>query len=79
MKRPIHDYDYEDLKIRALASDATKEDRLALLNWFDLYGWSFWNGEYYEIDDPINIRPVYETNPDDEDDLILVDAEIRLY
>ena len=68
-------YDYEELREKAMAPDATKEDRFALLDWFVLYGDCFWNGEYYDLGG----YRLYQVIEMDEDEVQgeVVDVEIR--
>lgn len=69
-------YDYKELREKAVKPDATKEDRLALLNWCQQYDEHF-NGEYYEIGDRLIIKPIFVEVG--KDDFELVDAEIEYY
>ena len=69
-------YEYEELRAAALAPEATTEDRLALLEWFDRYDTADWNGEYYDMDDGYRLYPVYE-HDEENDQYDVVDAEIR--
>lgn len=43
--------DYSVLVHRALAVNATEDDINRLGEWFRLYGYRFWNGEAYTIDE----------------------------
>lgn len=74
-------YEYAELREKALSSTSTAEDRLALFNWMQDYALSYWNGEYFDIDEGLRLYPVYnileETEEGDIIDLELVDAEIR--
>lgn len=67
-------YDYKELREKALAPTATKEDRLNLLYWFESND-STWNGEFYDMDGGWRLYPVYEEDEDCE--FHLVDAEVR--
>lgn len=53
-------YDYNELKEKALASDATQEDINALGEWFERYGRSGWNGECWTVDAYHNLYPIYK-------------------
>lgn len=68
-------YDYEELRKRALAENSTTADRLALLEWCDEFLYSRFNGECYDIDDGLELYPIY--NEVEEDVFELVDAEVR--
>ncbi len=68
-------YNYENLKMNALKVGASKEDRLALLEWFEQYGMDFWNGECYDLENGKCLYPIYEEVEEDVFDI--VDAEIR--
>lgn len=68
-------YDYKELRAKAISSDSTKEDRLALYDWCCNYMNSGWNGEFWDIDDGLGLYPVYQEIEDDVFELI--DAEIR--
>lgn len=68
-------YSYKELRDKALAHTATKEDLLNLVEWFDRFGTMYWNGECYDMDDGSYLYPIYEENEDGNFDL--VDAEIR--
>lgn len=73
-------YDYEELKIKALVADATQEDINALGEWFDLYGYDYWNGEYFRIEDGKRIYPIYKEELDEDGELEQADVigyEIR--
>lgn len=69
-------YEYAELRAAALAPEATKEDRLALLEWFDRYDTADWNGEYYDMGDGYRLYPVCELD-EENDQYDVVDAEIR--
>lgn len=74
-------YDYDTIREKALRTDATAEDRLALVAWFETYDASAWNGEYYDIDDGLRLYPVESPIAFDDDgtpyEWEYVDAEIR--
>jgi len=55
---------YQELKHKALSADATQEDINLLGKWFELYGESYWNGEFYDVDGTHQLRPV---DVEDED------------
>ena len=69
-------YNYKELVEKATAVGTTKEDRLALLDWFDRYGIDYWTGYYYKMDNGLRLCPVYIYDYD-EGFYILVDADIR--
>lgn len=64
-------YDYKELKERALSPSATQEDINALGEWFKRYGARYWNGEVYDIENGISIRPIYEPEETDDDGEVL--------
>lgn len=68
-------YDFEELKNKALSPDATKEDRMNLLDWFQAYGDRYWNGEYFDIENGRALYPIYSEV--DEDEFEITDAEVR--
>ena len=49
---------YQELEHKALSADATQEDANRLGKWFELYGESYWNGEYYNVDDTHRLFPI---------------------
>ena len=55
---------YLELEKAALSAEATKEDINRLGKWFELYGESYWNGEYYNIDGD---HRLYSIDEEDED------------
>lgn len=59
-------YDYDELAERALSADATQSDIDALGKWFECYGSSYWNGEYYEISDSRRLFPIYVEDEDEQ-------------
>ena len=73
-------YNYDELRAAAISETATKEDRLALFNWFEQNDMGDWNGEYFDMDDGLRLYPVHEFTYDDDgeiEEVLLVDAEIR--
>ena len=67
-------YTYDELRAAATAENATQADIDCLGEWFEAYGQSYWNGEYYEADG-VSLYPVYkETDPDEFE---LIGYEIR--
>ena len=42
---------YQELEHEALSAGATQEDINRLGKWFELYGESYWNGEFYDEED----------------------------
>lgn len=53
-------YDYEELRAAAIRTNATQKDINTLGEWFNSYGESYWNGEYYDMDDGLRLYPVSE-------------------
>lgn len=75
-------YQYEELKERAMRFDATQQDRLNLLKWFEQYGSCYWNGEEYALENGYGLKPIYkgigEADEDgDYEEYEVVDAIIR--
>ena len=75
-------YNYNELKEKATAFGATKEDRINLFNWFECYGRDYWNGEHYVMGNGARLCPIYEGvgEPDEDgcfDDYEVADAEIK--
>lgn len=68
-------YQFADLYAAAAAADSTAADRIALVEWFELYDIYSWNGECYDLEDGYSLYPILEEQPDG--DFVLVDAEIR--
>lgn len=67
-------YNYAEIRAAAIAANATQADIDRLGEWFEAYGQSYWNGEYYEADG-VSLYPVYkETEPDEFE---LIGYEIR--
>lgn len=52
-------YQFDELRDAALSPDATQNDINALGEWFQRYGYSDWNGEYFDVDGVNRLRPVY--------------------
>ena len=69
-------YNYKEIRAAALKPDATFKEKERLARWFDNTG-TGWNGEEYQIDADYRMRPVYEPDPEDPDDFIIVDYEIK--
>lgn len=63
-------YDYNELKEKALASDATQEDINALGEWFSRHGISYWNGECFHVDSDHNLYPIQKEIGYDEYELV---------
>lgn len=59
-------YDYQELKEKALSSDATQEDINALGEWFEQYGYRYWNGEYFSVENGIHLYRIEEEVDEDE-------------
>lgn len=73
--KTINRYDYEELKNAAIETNS-KEDIENLVEWFEKFGNAFWNGEYYEIDNNMSLRPVYnliDYNPYNDIDNLIID------
>ena len=67
----ISRYDFEELKEKALAYNATEEDLCNLGKWFEKYGAvEYWNGECYEIDNTHSLYPIYDELSDDYFELV---------
>lgn len=66
---------YPILLKKATKRNATREDRLDLWYWFEMYGDRYWNGECYDIGEGRAIYPVYRVI--DEETFELVDVEVR--
>lgn len=58
--KPYNRYSYEDLRAAATAEDAQQIDIDTLGAWFHDYGGVYWNGEYYDADNGLRLRPVFE-------------------
>ena len=65
----ISKYDYDDLEKRATAPGATQLDISNLGEWYEQYGDSFWNGEFYN-DDGKELYPIYKQIASDEWEII---------
>lgn len=63
-------YDYNELKEKALAFNATQEDINALGEWFSRHGMSYWNGECFYVDADHDLYPIYKEVGYDEYELI---------
>ena len=61
-----HRYQYEDLRAAAVAPGAAQEAINELGAWFEQFGMSCWNGEYFDADDGLRLFRVYSW--DDESD-----------
>ena len=75
-------YDYKRLRARAVARNAKQGDINNLGEWFERFGWKYWNGSFFDCDNGARLYPVYEPigEPDeagDYDDYELVRYEIR--
>lgn len=70
-----------DLEEKALMPDSTKEDRMALLDWFQSVGNCFWNGEGYSLSygsvlyKYYSLYPIYTEVAKGE--FAITDAEVR--
>ena len=65
----ISRYDYEDLEKRATAPGAAQLDINNLGRWYELYGDSFWNGEFYNHNGK-KLYPIYKQIASDEWEII---------
>lgn len=54
----MNKYDYRKLR-EAAENDSSAVN--ALGSWFYLYGWDYWNGEYFDADG-MKVVPQYETD-----------------
>ena len=63
-------YCYEELKAKALSADATAEDLINLGEWFERFGSSYWNGEYYEVDSTHKLYPIWHYIGGDDIEII---------
>lgn len=75
-------YQYQELLAKAKSTNATVEDRLNLLKWFETYDMEAWNGECFSIDESTSLYPILigEGEPDNDGDYasyLTIDAEIR--
>lgn len=68
-------YKYKELVEKATATGATREDRLALLDWFNQYGVDYWKESYYKMDDGLTLYPIYVFDYD-KGCYVLVDVDI---
>ena len=71
---------YDELRAKAVAADATAEDRISFYNWMEDQCMCCWNGECFDIDEGLNLYPVYDITYDEDgeiEEVRLVDAEIR--
>jgi hypothetical protein len=75
--------EYLTLREKAVAFNSTKEDRLALVEWFEQNAMSDWNGETFDIsvrpdDGYRRLRPVYNDTYDGDEliDRELIDGEV---
>lgn len=69
-------YSYKDLRAAAMGSSATQEDIDLLGEWFTTFGNDYWNGEYFDADDGVQVWPVYG-EPNEDGDFELIRYEIR--
>ena len=71
----INRYSYTELFEKAVRSDARQEDIENLAEWFWIYGASYWNGEYFGIDDCHVLRPIYGN--DENGKTVIIKHEIN--
>lgn len=57
-------YSYEELREKALSTDATPEDVRRFGEWFEQYGRQYWNGECYNAGEDNNLYPIYRWDND---------------
>lgn len=67
-------YNYEELR-NAAVKNPTADNLNALGEWFQNYGMTFWNGEYFDADG-YRLYPVH-TDPDEYGDVQIVGYEFR--
>lgn len=67
-------YDYVNLYFQAKQENATRADRLKLLEWCEQYDQKSWNGESYKLNNKESLKPIYRESADG--DFIVIDAEI---
>ena len=67
-------YNYDELR-KAAIEDPTPENLANLGEWFQDYGSSFWNGEYFDADG-YRLYPVY-SDPDDSGNSDLLGYDLR--
>lgn len=63
-------YDFDDLRKKAIAPDATQEDIDRLGYWMSRHGRDSWNGEYYSVDSTHELYPIYKEVAEDDFNLI---------
>ena len=66
---------YPELEAAALSADATEEDINALGKWFELFGETYGNGEYYNVDGDYRLYSIDEE--DDDGDFHRIGWELR--
>lgn len=69
----ISRYDYEDLRNKAIQPNAKQEDIDALGEWFEEFGYDFWNGEHFDADDGKRLFPIHDEHYDENGELIQAD------
>ena len=62
-------YSYKELLNAAIASNGAEKDCKALAEWFQEYGATYWNGEYFDADGH-ELRPIYEETGDGEVEIV---------
>lgn len=62
--RTFSRYSYSELRTAATSDDAQQIDIDTLGAWFDAYGQSYWNGEYYDADDGLRLFPIIKWDDD---------------
>lgn len=60
------EYGYEEYRKNAI-ENPTQENLQILANWLWLYGNSYWNGETWDIDNGLRLRPHYNEELEDYD------------
>lgn len=67
-------YDYKELRDKAIET-GKEADVWALAEWMERYGYGYWNGECWDIDDGKTLWPILRENEDG--DCNVVNYEIR--
>ena len=62
--KTYHRYSYADLRAAATGADAQQIDIDTLGAWFESFGETLWNGEYYDAGDDLRLFPIMEWDED---------------
>lgn len=76
----MSNYDYAELREKAISPNSTTADRLNLFHWMEDHDIGDWNGECFDIDDGLSLYPVFKEVVDEDGDVLeieVIDAEIR--